>query len=110
MQCRIFMDAFKVLGILTNDVDSEQKLSDGFWSRFVPFKNVLLTILASCKTISSQDFSNEHRDIRITDIHICFRGYPDLFSGDSDIVAYAVLEVRYFFSHMVTAPFRCLEK
>lgn len=62
-------------------------------------------ILASCRPSSPQNVWNQHHDMFITDIRDCFRGIRDLFPNDTDVLAYALLEVRNYLSDMVTALF-----
>lgn len=63
------------------------------------------TILLRCKPSSRREIWNDHRGSFITDICIRFRRHQDLLTNGSDLVTYAVLQVKNNTSDLVTGPF-----
>lgn len=78
---------------------------DAFRPSFSAMTHMFLTILAYCKPSSLLVLWNKHHDMSITDIHYSLTRYRELFSGDSDALAYALLKARGYYQAWSWPPF-----
>lgn len=91
--------------IFADGAEWVQALANSFRLSFVPLTHVLATVLVNLEPSNLRDLRKDHHDMLIMNIQNRFRRFRDLFRNDTDSLAYALFEVRDYFSDKVFAPF-----